>query len=200
MCTRYYYIFAFQLCVAGYSVQCVVEETHSNISIISPRQLAANKQQDEMNSPTTASSLLVLGQPALSYSLLFFFLFFFPFLYVVGPPSHPHKTHSRRDRNTMSFLISPSSNGRLEQLSKLSRETRAGGWTSRWKKKWHITSMWDESAALKVATPFSLDHKSLIDISNSINQDGLTPKHISNNVSFLSFLFFSFFLRLPYMV
>jgi hypothetical protein len=74
MCTRYYYIFAFQLCVAVYSIQCVAEETHSNISIISPRQLAANKQQDEMNSPTTASSLLGLGQPALSYSLLFFSL------------------------------------------------------------------------------------------------------------------------------
>ncbi|KAK4022620.1 hypothetical protein OUZ56_008078 [Daphnia magna] len=29
-------------------------------------------------------------------------------------------------------------------------------------------------------TPSSLDHKSLIDISNSINKDGLTLKHLSN--------------------
>lgn len=93
----------------------------------------------------------------------------------------------------MSFLISPSSNGRLEQLSKMSRETRAGGWTSRSKEVTyhiHVGPNEKRSAALKVTTPFSLDHKSLIDISNSINQDGLTPKHISNNVSFLSFLSF----------
>jgi hypothetical protein len=65
--------------------------------------LAANKQQDEMNSPTTASSLLGLGQPALSYS---FFFFSFSHFYSWPTITSTQDTQQRRQKHNVLFDIS----------------------------------------------------------------------------------------------